>query len=529
VLRPTSSRRIVLSTNVAETSLTVPGVTAVVDSGLVHQTRYHYGRSYLACVPIAEDAARQRAGRAGRLGPGVAYRLWTRSDALKARTPPEILRESLVQTLLMVGHLGLDVASLPWPDPPKPFAVEDALRTLRQWDAVDATGQLTELGRTMATLPVDAALAKLLMVGAATDAAHEVIDLVAALSSRRPLLRPRGGTEPLHDAPCDACQLIGAVRWGDASKHGVDAQGLREARRLRARLLTAWGLDPFDGALRPEPLYRALASAWPQACHVARRRKRHVAWSAGSTEAQLAKGSHVSDAVEALIALEVSGVEGRHNQRDVLIRRAAPASKALLFQAGRGTTRFGDTRFVDGVLHIEEARVFAGATLHAAQRPVTPEDGLEVVARVVKDNRWRRGLRERFAERRALRQLGAALGLHPFEDPGDPNEADTWLKVLTRLGVSEADDLDLLDPEDLLPSPPPSDVADTLERSFPRTLSLGSHRYAVSYVPGAKEVVLIRTQGRKGHVPDMRYLPRWAGWRVVLQEASNRKVLRSRR
>ena len=107
-------RRVILATNVAETSLTVPGVGVVIDSGLVRQTRYVRDRGFLTLVPVAMDSADQRAGRAGRLAAGVCIRLWSEAAQLEARTPPEIHRESLVPLLLAAAAQGERCAELPF-------------------------------------------------------------------------------------------------------------------------------------------------------------------------------------------------------------------------------------------------------------------------------------------------------------------------------------------------------------------------------------------------------------------------------
>ncbi|MEM6955629.1 MAG: helicase-related protein, partial [Myxococcota bacterium] len=109
--RTAKKRKVVLSTNVAETSLTVPGIEVVIDSGLVRQTRYHRGRAHLALRPIAQDAADQRSGRAGRTRPGIAVRLWARRAALEERSAPEVHRESLVPLVLGAAASGYRVGA----------------------------------------------------------------------------------------------------------------------------------------------------------------------------------------------------------------------------------------------------------------------------------------------------------------------------------------------------------------------------------------------------------------------------------
>src|SRR4029079_2912203 len=120
----TPRRKVVLATNVAETSLTIPGIGVVIDAGLVRQTRYHDGRGFLALGPIADDSAAQRAGRAGRTAPGVCYRLWSAAARLNPITPPEIHRESLVPLVLMAAAWGERVEDLRLLDAPKPAGLE---------------------------------------------------------------------------------------------------------------------------------------------------------------------------------------------------------------------------------------------------------------------------------------------------------------------------------------------------------------------------------------------------------------------
>ena len=119
IFRPSKKRKIIVSTNVAETSLTVPGIGVVIDSGLVRQTRYYQGRGFLSLVAIASDSASQRAGRAGRTGPGQCFRLWSKAARMEERTRPEIHRESLVPLVIASAACGRSVDSLNFLTPPK--------------------------------------------------------------------------------------------------------------------------------------------------------------------------------------------------------------------------------------------------------------------------------------------------------------------------------------------------------------------------------------------------------------------------
>ena len=163
--------RSMLATNVAETSLTIPGIGVVIDAGLVRQTRYHDGRGFLALGPIADDSAAQRAGRAGRTAPGVCYRLWSAARASHPITLPEIHRESLVPLVLTAAAWGERVEALPLLDAPKPYALEAARADLEAWGALHGDAALSDSGRGLFALPIDPHHARLLVASAASAAA----------------------------------------------------------------------------------------------------------------------------------------------------------------------------------------------------------------------------------------------------------------------------------------------------------------------------------------------------------------------
>src|SRR5262249_38735502 len=153
-------RRIVLATNVAETSLTVPGVHFVIDTGLARVKRYSPRQrlDQLRIEPVSQAAARQRAGRCGRVASGVAIRLYAREDFTQRPeyTTPEILRTSLASVILRMAALELGpVSEFPFIEPPTPRQIEDGYRELFELGAIDDQRHLTRLGRELARLPVD--------------------------------------------------------------------------------------------------------------------------------------------------------------------------------------------------------------------------------------------------------------------------------------------------------------------------------------------------------------------------------------
>ncbi len=195
VFEPHAGRRIVLATNVAETSLTVPGIGYVIDSGLVRLSRYSVRSKIqrLPIEPVSQASANQRAGRCGRLGPGTCIRLYEEAD-FAGRTPftePEILRTNLASVILQMLALKLgDIGNFPFMEPPEPRSIRDGFHLLEELQAVTTGGELTPRGRLMARFPLDPQLARVLLEAANKHCLHEVLIIVSALSIQDPRERP---------------------------------------------------------------------------------------------------------------------------------------------------------------------------------------------------------------------------------------------------------------------------------------------------------------------------------------------------
>ncbi len=201
VFQGSNGRRVILSTNVAETSLTVPGIRYVVDTGLARVKRYSYRNKVeqLQVEPVAQSAAKQRAGRCGRVSSGVCFRLYDEDDFNQrtAHTDPEILRSSLAGVILRMKALGLtDVEEFPFIDKPAPRAIADGYQLLQELGAVDEERRLTTLGRELARLPLDPRIGRMILAARNHSALKEVLIITAGLSVQDPRERPeeRAGT-----------------------------------------------------------------------------------------------------------------------------------------------------------------------------------------------------------------------------------------------------------------------------------------------------------------------------------------------
>lgn len=195
VFAPHTGRRVVLSTNVAETSLTVPGIRYVVDPGTARISRYSRRTKVqrLPIEPISQASAAQRAGRSGRTAPGVCIRLYSEADfeARPRYTDPEILRTNLAAVILQMAALNLgDIENFPFLDPPEKRSIRDGVTLLQELGAFDREGRLTDIGRRLARLPLDPRIGRMILQADTEGCVREVLVLAAALSIPDPRERP---------------------------------------------------------------------------------------------------------------------------------------------------------------------------------------------------------------------------------------------------------------------------------------------------------------------------------------------------
>lgn len=251
VFHPGERRRIVLATNVAETSLTVPRIRAVIDTGLARISRYSPKSRVqrLPVEPISKASAAQRAGRCGRISPGVCIRLYGEEDFAERPdfTPPEILRSSLAAVVLRMAALGLgDPAAFPFVEPPTGRLLRDGFETLRELGAVDARDVITPLGRRLSDLPVDPRIGRMILAGVDEQCVSELLVVAAALTVPDP--RDGGGVRsaahlPFHDPRSD---FLGHLKLWKAWRQASEEKGSSAIRtwcrrhELSHRRLREW-------------------------------------------------------------------------------------------------------------------------------------------------------------------------------------------------------------------------------------------------------------------------------------------------
>ena len=292
VFQPGPQRRIVLTTNVAETSLTVPRIRYVIDPGAARVKRYspRHKLDRLHIEPISQASADQRKGRCGRIAAGICYRLYSEADfqSRPRYTDPEILRASLGGVILRMLSLSLGrVEDFPFIDPPDPRAIADGWQQLTELGAVDKERRLTEIGRQMARLPVDVKLARMLIAAEYLGCLREVTVLAAFLGIQDPRERPsdaRGAADSAHAQFSDPnSEFLGVLKLWEGyrvahedltqsklrnwcEKNFLGFLRMREWRELHRQLLLSceelgWVIN--EQVAEYAPLHRALIAGLP--------------------------------------------------------------------------------------------------------------------------------------------------------------------------------------------------------------------------------------------------------------------------
>ena len=250
VFKRSGVRRIVLATNVAETSITVPGIRYVVDTGLARVKRYSYRNKVeqLLIEPVSRASADQRAGRCGRVGPGICVRLYGELDYQRRPpfTDPEIVRSNLASVILRMKALKLgDVREFPFVQAPPARAISDGLAILGELNAIDDKGNLTRTGRELAKLPIDPKLSRILLAAKENGSLREALIIVSGLAVQDPRERPAeaaAAADAAHkefaDPKSDFMSYLRLWNWF------IDANANKESNRLLAVLLKKKFLSP---------------------------------------------------------------------------------------------------------------------------------------------------------------------------------------------------------------------------------------------------------------------------------------------
>ncbi len=317
-------RRIVLATNVAETSLTVPGIRYVIDPGTARISRYSHRLKVqrLPIEPVSQASARQRAGRCGRVADGICIRLYSEEDfaSRPAFTEPEILRTNLASVILQMAALGLgEVSSFGFLDPPDRRQIRDGVQLLTELGALDPASsdprqRLTPLGRTLAQLPIDPRLARMLVEADRNGCLHEVLVIAAALSIQDPRERPddaQAAADAAHARFADPeSDFIGSLNlWEYLQRHQDELSGNRFRRMCRSEYLHYLRVREW------QDLYAQL---------------RQIARSLGMTTARPQRRSDRSSAPDRNSAPDRAGGDGVPTRLELTVARRESVHRSLL-------------------------------------------------------------------------------------------------------------------------------------------------------------------------------------------------------
>lgn len=536
VFEETTRRRVILSTNVAETSVTLPGITAVVDTGLVRQRIHQAQKVVLALCSISRASAEQRRGRAGRLMPGVCYRLWEERGQLERETPPEIVREDLAQFVLAVTATGFRPQDLDFLDAPPAFAVQRAQEQLAEWGILSQEGTLTDFGRQLSVLPVDVSYARLL-VKAPDAVRRDLIDLIAALERPAPLWRKldRLSPEEIHAISearrkdlmrnhCDATALILTLRHGNLKRHRLHSAAISECRRIASQLRSLFGAPPLDEDREPiQPdrrgLMRYLLQESPDYAYV--RRRKGDAWGNGRDEVLLDSNSLIRPEVHAALILEKEGV-AKGTRVQLLGRTALPCAFAELQEAGLGSSHLEAPTLVENEIIGQVRFVYAGREIGRERQLLTGALLREAVATFLFSGRLFPEVGEYLLERIDAYNLHLAM-------KGDAArvEPHAWLvSHLTDLGVEAAQDWMLLSPSDFVFTLIDEGTFAKINESYPQTFSMNGANFRVQYEPQERRVTLRWMGGVRQPQLSLWMLPRWEDWKVQVDIRGQLRTLR---
>jgi ATP-dependent helicase HrpB len=488
------TRRVVLATNVAESSITLPGIRAVIDSGLAREPRFdpNSGFTRLETVNVSQASADQRAGRAGRVAAGTAYRLWPQSKRLETARTPEIAQADLSGLALELAAWGSD--ALPWLDPPPPGALAQARDLLHALAAVDNDRRITALGRDLLELGATPRLGAAAL-RAPASLRPLVADLLALMEARSPLRGEQSRSDDFRD------RVTALHAWRDRrgalARGGVDAGALaaieQASKGWRRRLDVHTSASGTPGSHAVGDL---LLHAFPD----------RVAHRSGSDPLRYTlangRGARLHEQTALLGEPWLVALDLRFEARDSLILAAAPLDSRALerdfpqrFVTAR-TLRWNDAR--DAVEAFEERR-FGAIMLARHSVPVRPEDALPAMLSAIRSKGldalpWSEHAQRLRLRMQALRAWMPEANLPDVSDAALLATLDHWLAPYLH-GKRRLDALDGEELTQALASLFDHEQRRLLDAQAPDSLRVPSGQTrSLDYVPGEPPVLAVKLQ-----------------------------------
>jgi ATP-dependent helicase HrpB len=526
----TAKRKIIVSTNVAETSLTIDGVTMVVDSGLARVARYdpHRGINTLLIEKISRASAEQRSGRAGRTAPGLCLRLWTQRDHLLRATTetPEIRRLDLAETVLSLKAAGVrDLASFRWIDRPEEKSLARAEQLLTDLGALQShAGEITLIGRRMLSFPVHPRYARMFLAAEEFDCVRAAALIAALTQSRNLLLRAERRVEEerseiFGQGISDFLILIRAFSYAQRHKFRLDAlrplaihaDAARQVDRLFGQFLEIArheGLETEAGAASDEAIARCILAGF--ADQVARRRSGGTLLCdiVHGRRGQLARHS-VAQHSRLLVAAEINEIEGRGGEIQVVLSLATQIEEEWL-------RRMFPSDFEERVMHIfdqsqnrvvvRRERIFRDLVIDSQDRDAEPSPEASVcLAQAVAAGdliltQWNDSVEQWIGR---VNFLAAALPEHQIPTIG-PAEREYLVHLACEVATKyrEIKERPILPLARSMLSPAHQQL---VEKHAPERLELpGGRRAKITYAPDGRPFLSARIQDLYGVTDDLR-------------------------
>ena len=522
-------KKVVLATNIAETSLTIPNITWVIDSGLERRTLQRNGRTVLSLRNISKASAKQRAGRAGRVMDGECIRLYGEHAPLELVTPPELLREELTEAMLASVCCGYPLSELDFLNSLPEKSLAHASDTLTKMQAIDSSGAVTEHGRRIYPLPIDVLYADLITRMPDKSGREAIIDLAAALSVPSALYQLPKSEEKLDKLAkwepdsCDGATLIRIVRGQKSEALQLDPQAIKEARGLSQQMRSIFALPDLEVASRfqRQSLLKAIIDIHPELLFV-RREKRRQALGNGFEEVMPARNSRFAEKDEAALVLDQHSIPGRGVKQTLnLATLMMPVPMSLVIEREMGEWVQRETVVNKGEVYSELALVYAGRTLTVKNIAAQGDLLLKPLVDAVVGGNFMPGFFHKRSEEINHWRLYVELGLDERHTSHNDLTFEKWFShQLREVGISDAEEMALFTQDDFPFDGIPYWEYENFAELYPYQLNIGDLQLKVEYMASKKRIYVIYHSGLRKGDPKRWELPKWQGWRIQYKKAS---------